>query len=303
MEKITYKGWKDCTRVSNAFVDLVVLGEAGPRIIRFGFVGEENEFREFPDLLARGDSGAWHVYGGHRLWHAPEHLVRTYAPDNSPVEVRDCGDFVRTIQPVEKSTGIRKEMDIHLHPSRPSVKVIHRLVNENLWDVELAPWAPTLLERSGKAFLPFAPRGVHPVDCLPTMTVALWPFTDMADSRLHWGSRYAVVRQDPSVARPQKIGFSNDLGWCAYLRHGHLFVKTFTAVPGGRYPDLGSSVTVFINDQSLELETMGPLARLPAGNHVEYAECWSLFKDVPDPADEDEIDALIGSRVAEARKT
>ena len=121
MEKITYKGWKDCTRVSNALVDLVVLGEAGPRIIRFGFVGEENEFREFPDLLERGDSGAWHVYGGHRLWHAPEHLVRTYAPDNSPVEVRDCGDFVRTIQPVEKSTGIRKEMDIHLHPSRPSL--------------------------------------------------------------------------------------------------------------------------------------------------------------------------------------
>ena len=110
--KSNLQGVEGLHRVSNTLVDLVVLGEAGPRIIRFGFVGEENAFREFPDLLERGDSGAWHVYGGHRLWHAPEHLLRTYSRDNSPVEVRDCGDSVRTIQPVEKSTGIRKEMDI-----------------------------------------------------------------------------------------------------------------------------------------------------------------------------------------------
>lgn len=128
MEKTTYRGWQDCVKVSNALVDLVVMREAGPRIIRFGFIGEENEFREFPDLLERGDSGAWHVYGGHRLWHAPEHLVRTYAPDNDPVEIKDFGSFLRTIQPVERSTGIRKEMDISMHPRRASVKVIHRLV-------------------------------------------------------------------------------------------------------------------------------------------------------------------------------
>ena len=297
MEKTTYKGWNDCVRISNGLVDLVILREAGPRIIRFGFLGEENEFREFPDLLQRGDSGTWHVYGGHRLWHAPEHMARTYMPDNDQIEVRDFDSFIRITQPVEKLTGIRKEMDISLHPHRASVEVIHRLTNENLWDVELAPWAPTLLERSGRAFLPFPPRGVHPVDCQPTMTLALWPYTDLADSRFHLGTRYAVVRQDPAVSRPQKIGISNTLGWCAYLRHGHLFVKTFTAVPNAKYPDLGSSVTVLINDLTLELETMGPLSLLPAGKSVEYTEHWSLFKDVPDPANEDEIDAFIASRV------
>ncbi len=297
-----YKGFQDCLRISNSLADLVVMSAAGPRIIRFGYIGEENEFREFPDLLERGDSDAWHVYGGHRLWHAPEHLVRTYVPDNQPVETRDFGSFLRTIQPVEKSTGIRKEMDISIHPQRASVKVIHRLTNENLWDVELAPWAPTLLERSGKAFVPFGPRGVHPTDCLPTMTIALWPYTDMADPRFHWGTRYAVVRQDPSITRPQKVGISSSLGWCAYLRHGHLFVKTFTWVPNARYPDLGSSVTVFINDMSLELETLAPLSLVPAGKSVEYEEHWNLFKDVPDPTDEDEIDATIASRVEETRK-
>jgi hypothetical protein len=135
------------------------------------------------------------------------------------------------------------------------------------------------------------------------MTLALWPYTDLADLRFHWGTRYAVVRQDPAISRPQKIGISNPPGWCAYLRQGHLFVKTFTTVANARYPDLGSPVTVFINDQTLELETMGPLSLLPAGKSVEYTEQWSLFKEVPDPADEDEIDAFIASRVEEARKT
>ncbi|MGA2766339.1 MAG: hypothetical protein ABSG17_23590 [Spirochaetia bacterium] len=302
MERTTYRGWRDCVRVSNSLVDLVTLCEAGPRIIRFGFVGEENEFREFPDLLQRGDSRSWHVYGGHRLWHAPEHLVRTYVADNAPVAVRDFGGFFRTIQGVEKSTGIRKEMDISMSPRSASVKVVHRLVNENQWDVELAPWAPTLLEQWGKAFVPFPPRGVHPVDCLPTMTVALWPYTDMADARFQWGSRYAVVRQDPMTARPQKIGISDTVGWCAYLRHGHLFVKLFAVAPGARYPDLGSNVTVFINDQSLELETMAPLSLLRAGQSVEYTEHWCLFKDVPEPGNDDEIDAIVASRAEEARK-
>ncbi len=67
----------------------------------------------------------WHVYGCHSLRHAPEHLIRTYSPDNDSVEIRDCGSFLRTIQAVEKSTGIRKEMDISMNAGRAGVKVIH----------------------------------------------------------------------------------------------------------------------------------------------------------------------------------
>ena len=58
MERTAYKGWRDCVRVSNGLVDLVTLAEAGPRIIRFGFVGEENEFLEHlspPHARATGD--------------------------------------------------------------------------------------------------------------------------------------------------------------------------------------------------------------------------------------------------------
>ena len=45
VEKIEYKGWHNCYRVSNGEVELVVTGDVGPRIIRFGFVGGQNLLR------------------------------------------------------------------------------------------------------------------------------------------------------------------------------------------------------------------------------------------------------------------
>jgi hypothetical protein len=51
VEKIEYKGWRNCYRVSNGEVELIVTSDVGPRVIRFGFVGGQNVFKEFPDQL------------------------------------------------------------------------------------------------------------------------------------------------------------------------------------------------------------------------------------------------------------
>jgi hypothetical protein len=294
MKIVSYQGWQSCVELSNTAVDLVLLADVGPRIIRFGFRGGANELREFPDLSEHGMTHLWHVRGGHRLWHAPEDLARTYVPDNDRVKVTGLGTGVRAVQPVEKATGIRKEMEVSLLGERPSARVLHRLVNEGPWPVELAPWAPTLLERGGRAIVALPPRGVHPTDCAPTATIALWPYTDMSDPRFFWGSRYVMVRQDPAEGvTPQKIGVSTDAGWCAYWRGGHLFVKSFAHQHDRRYPELNSPVTVFTNSDSMELETLGPLVIVAPGGSVQYTETWSLFADVPEPKDEAAVDASI----------
>jgi hypothetical protein len=51
VEKIEYKGWRNSYRVSNGEVELVVTGDIGPRVMRFGFVGGQNLFKEFADQL------------------------------------------------------------------------------------------------------------------------------------------------------------------------------------------------------------------------------------------------------------
>lgn len=296
IQKIEYKGWHNCYQCSNGLVDLVITADVGPRVIRFGFVGEANEFKEYPEMLGQVGGDEWRIYGGHRLWHAPEAMPRTYFPDNGPVEIQVHPAFIRAVQPVELTTGIQKEMDLTLEADRPHVRVVHRLRNCSLWPVELAPWALSVMAPGGVAILPLPPRGRHEEHLLPTGALVLWAYTDMSDPRWTWGHRYVQLRQDPTRAAPQKIGATAPAeNWLAYWRDGHLFLKTFSPVPGACYPDLGCCAEVFTNAEMLELETLGPLTVLPPGATVEHTEDWWLFRDVPFPKGEEEIDQVLST--------
>ncbi len=300
VERVAYGGWADCLRLANDQVELIVPTVIGPRVIRFGFRGAANEFAEFPEDLGRTGGDRWRIYGGHRLWHAPEQWPRTYAPDNDPIEYHLSPEGVRLLQPVEVSTGIQKELEIRLAPSGAQVHVTHRLHNLALWTIELAPWALTAMAPGGVAVVPLPPRGTHPQDLQPTGVLSLWPYTDLADPRWTWGTRYVLLRQDPARPSAQKVGVLAPHGWAAYARSGHLFVKTFTHVPGARYPDLGCCVEVFCNHAMLELETLGPLVSLDPGDHASHQERWFLFGDVPPPRTDADVEAVILPRVREA---
>ena len=51
VDKVEYKGWHNCYRVSNGEIEAIVTADVGPRIIRFGFVGGQNLFKEFAEQL------------------------------------------------------------------------------------------------------------------------------------------------------------------------------------------------------------------------------------------------------------
>lgn len=293
IDVINYQGWDDCYRLTNGSAELIVTGGFGPRIIRWGLVGSHNEFAEFEETLGRIDTEEWQLYGGHRFWHAPEAPTRSYYPDCHPVQVEQRADGVRVIQPVEATTGIQKEIDIHMHASAAQVTVAHRLRNHNLWTVELAPWALSVMAPGGKAISPLPPRADHGLDnLLPTNTLSMWSYTDMSDPRWTWGQRYIMLEQTTTGA-PQKIGVLNTEGWVAYAHDDHLFVKTFTYQPGATYPDMGCSVELFTNAYMLEVETLGPLVSLVPGASVEHVERWYLFDGVPTPQTEADIDAYV----------
>jgi hypothetical protein len=297
MEKIQYEGWPNCYSLSNGVVDLIITGDVGPRIIRFGFVGAGNEFGEFDDMLGKTGGDEWRIYGGHRLWHAPEVKPRTYYPDNGPVEVVEQDGFVRVVQPIEPTTGIQKEIDLHLSPDAAHVTLTHRLRNTNLWSVELAPWALSVMAQNGVAIVPLPPRGSHEENLLPATTLTMWAYTDMTDPRWTWGHKYLLLRQHPEMEQPQKVGAMVPDGWAAYARDGHLFVKRFTFVPGARYPDWGCSVEVFTNADFAEVESVAPFVQLQPGSTVEHVEHWFLFKEVPTPESEADVERHVLPKV------
>jgi hypothetical protein len=290
MEKISYGGWQNCYRLANGIIELVVTGDVGPRIIRLGFPGQDNEFREFEPMLGQTGGDEFRIYGGHRFWHAPEVMPRTYQPDNAPVAVEEHDGVVRFTPPTEPATGIQKVIEIRLWPNQPRATVTHRLHNQGMWGVELAPWALSVMNKGGRCIIPLPPRGSHTDNLLPANLMTMWAYTNMADPRWTWGEKYIMLRQDPTVAKPQKAGVMVTDGWVAYARNGHLFVKQFAYQPGAPYPDWGCSVETFTFSEMLEVETLGPLVTLKPGATVEHVEEWSLFDDVPMPQNDADVD-------------
>jgi len=297
MEKINYGGWPNCYRLANDVIELVVTSDIGPRIIRLGLIDQENEFREFEETLGLVGGDEWRIYGGHRFWHAPEGMPRSYQPDNGPVSVTGRGDTLNVVQPVEPKTGIQKEIDIRLAPDEPHVTVTHRLRNHNMWAVELAPWALSVMAKGGRCIIPLPPRGAHTENLLPANTLTMWAYTNMADPRWTWGEKYIMLRQDPAIEHPQKAGAMVPNGWVAYARAGHLFVKKFSYQVGARYPDHGCCVETFTFSEMLEMETLGPLVSLAPDATVEYVEDWYLLDGVPAPEHDADIDRDVLPRI------
>ncbi len=301
IRKVSYGGWSNCYRLSNDLVDLVATTDVGPRIIRFGFVGQENEFKEYGEMMGKKGGRQWRIYGGHRLWHAPEAKPRSYFADNFPVTLEKHGNLVRLVQAAESTTGIQKEIDIQLDAKKAYAKITHRLRNTGMWAVELAPWALSVMAQGGRAIVPVPPRGSHEKNLLPTHTLTLWAYTDMSDPRWTWGRKYVMLAQDAAARTPQKIGAMVPDGWAAYARDGHLFVKRFAFIVGAEYPDRGCCVETFTNADMLELETVAPMMRLEPGAAAEHVEHWFLFKNVPTPQSDADVDRHVLPKVNQAK--
>jgi hypothetical protein len=300
-EKVSYGGWPNCIKLSNGQIELVATTDVGPRIIRFGFVGGQNLFKEYKEMLGKTGGKEWMIYGGHRLWHAPEAMPRTYWPDNDPVKTAWDGKTLKLIPPAEKGNGIQKEIEVTMDPKANLVKVLHRIINVGPWDIELAPWALTVMTVGGRAIYPQEEFRPHPDYLLPARPLTLWHYTTMGDPRWTWGNKYIQLKQDPTATTKQKIGFLNRQGWVAYYLKGELFIKRYEAVPNATYPDFGCNTETFTNEEMLEVETLGPLAKVAAnGGKAEHTEVWSLDKvDVGE--DEASIDAKVLPLVKKAK--
>jgi hypothetical protein len=111
-----------------------------------------------------------------------------------------------------------------------------------------------------------------------------------------------MLRQDPRARTPQKAGVMVVDGWAAYARNGHLFVKRFYWVAGALYPDFGCTVEAWTDPDMLEVETLGPLARLEPGAAIEHVEQWFLFRDVPVPEDDADVDRHVLPKVRAANE-
>jgi hypothetical protein len=60
--------------------------------------------------------------------------------------------------------------------------------------------------------------------------------------------------------------------------NGEIFLKQAKADPAMTYPDFGCSFETFTNNEFLEMETLGPVTKVPPNGSVTHEEQWSLHR-------------------------
>jgi len=300
VEKVEYKGWRNCYRISNGEVELIATSDVGPRVIHFGFVGGQNVFKEFTEQLGKSGEDKFQLRGGDRVWKAPEDRVATWAPDNVAVEISVTGNGLIARAPVDPLTHLRKEIEIRMAERGTEVTVTHRVKNESLFPLEYSAWALTMMAPGGVAISGFPPRGKHPANLEATNPLVMWAYTDLADKRWTFTKKYLALRQDSNNSEAQKLGMFNPHTWGAYVLNGEVFIKQAAGDAHANYPDFGCTFETFTNSEFLEMETLSPLKKAAPGETVEQTERWSLHKNVQlteltDAAIDEQISPLLGT--------
>lgn len=264
-----------CTLTSGP-LEVDVLLHGGPRIVGLRFQNSRNLLASVPEIAVATPNGDFHYIGGHRLWHAPEAMPRSYSPDDTGLITKELDDGILLQGKREPDTGISKSIEVHLQSDHPQVTLVHHLENNGLWDVDLAPWAITMFPLGGVAILPCQAENVDIQGLLPDRNFALWPYASLHDPRLRLEDDFILISAKPNLPS-FKVGAFNPRGWLSYWNNGVLFQKRFSVIPNVAYPDNGCNSEIYCDEHFIELESLAPLVRLSPGGTVTYQEDWNLF--------------------------
>ena len=263
--------------LKNNFLEIEYLTQA----LRISGLTPKGKTNLFADLRHKAPIatpyGDFYFRGGHRLWHSPEAMPRTYIPD-PPITITELPNGIMLETQTEPGTGIRKRIEIQLVPDKPTLTLTHTLINDGMWAVELAPWAITQFRLGGTVILPMPVGNVDATGLLPNRQISLWPYTRLNDPRLSLRDDYIIFKAD--ALPPFKLGYYNPHGWLAYYVDGILFRKTFDAQADLHYPDNNCNAEMYCNDEFVELESLGPLTKLNPGAEIKQMERWDVLDGV-----------------------
>lgn len=247
---------------------LGIATEFGPRImsLRLG---------DGPELLARlgaeaslvHDGGTYHFRGGHRLWVAPELAAVTYAPDDHECEVAREDDTV-TVTALADSAGLVKEITVSADGD--SLVVDHRLTG-NGFTGSVAAWAITQFPLGGHLIIPLVGDDTARS---ANRYLVMWPYSSVEDRRVTLGDDVLELEAQPG---PEiKFGVGPSPGRLGYLKEGFVFIKEIESAQGRTVPDFGSAGQVYVGAGFCELESVGGITDLSAGEEALLRERWTV---------------------------
>ncbi len=302
---IQFKNYGKCIKLSNGIIEAIATTEIGPRIVYFGFVGEENimntakdEFEPVTNELFDKHfykGAVWNNYGGHRLWASPEKMPDTYYPDCKPVDVKLTEHGVVLTPDPHTENGQAMSIELIMKDNEPTMDVIHSIKNISDKIQDIAIWALSVCEKDG---LLIVPLNTNDTGLLHNRTISVWSYTDLSDDRIFFGKKYFTLKQNPKTDTAMKFGFDLNEGTAYYVVGNSVFKnKYYPNHPDGRYPDGGVSMETYSCGIFTELETLSEQKEMVPGEVATHKETWTMFKKPCeiDAKDNDSIEKFVTS--------
>ena len=299
-----YLNYGKVLAITNGVIETYVTIDVGPRIIRYGFVGGQNimcdnrnaadpkEDAQFQDFFGKGKK--WEILGGHRIWTSPESYPESYYPDLTPVKYEITESGAIFTPDAETENGVQKQLEIKMDPDDTNMHVTMRVKNIANAMQEFSIWGLTVSATGGTLIIPM---NDNDTGLLANRNISVWPYTNLADSRLHFGNHYVTLHQDTNEIRALKLGFDLNNAEAYYCLGEDIFRKTYeTYHPHEKYPDNNCSFETYTCATFIEVESLSPLKKVMPNDTVSMTEHWSLHKkpcDVDFNSDES-IDKLLG---------
>jgi hypothetical protein len=289
VQTVTYRGWSNSYYLRNPVVEAVVVPSIG-RVMQFGFIGQEGLFWQNEELYRKPlscESEDWLNFGGDKTWPAPEGDWSRFTGKNKwhPPRAFDCmpleanvegADLVLT-SPVDPHYGIRTTRRIHLDPSQPVMTIATTYERVSGEPAPIGIWVITQLKDPVAVYVPL------PADASAGFVLLT---KERPPSLRRLPNGILSLKRSPTAA--YKIGTQSEtLLWM----NAPYALRIDTTRPTNReYPDFGSSTEVYTNPNPLayvELETLGPLELLKAGDKISQTNRYSLFRRGVGSADDE----------------
>lgn len=282
-----YHGWSNSIVLSNGKVEAVIVPAVG-RIMQFRFAGETGPFWEERSLDGQKsdpNSSAWLNFGGDKSWPAPQSewsaiTGRSWPPpkafDAMPATASVTNGVVTLISPVDSNYGIRVSRRIGLHAEEPVMSVTTSYEKITGTVSRISVWTITQLNDPVRAFALIPPSTRFPTG-----------YTQQSSERpadLTVTNRLLSLTRDATSGR--KIG--TDSSTLLWVGASVCLRIDSPRKDGETYPDNGSSAEIYTNPDPqayVELEMLGPLLTIKAGDRIEHTSKYTLLRRTETTAD------------------
>lgn len=281
-----YHGWPDSYVLSNGKVAAVVVPAVG-RVMQFGYIGEQGVFWENRSLdgrIADGELTVWAAkdwvnFGGDKTWPSPESDWSVFtsrkgwrpppAFDGWPSGVKIDGKTLTLYTAEDPFFTIIAERRIELHSSKPQLEITTTYKRTRGEPAIIGIWVITQLKEPAGLFAPVPKKSIFKDGYTPLIST-LPPSLKVEDGLVSLG-------RNPQA--PHKIGLDGDsLLW---VGEKHVLRIDSPRVKKGDYPDKGSSTEIYTAADPLpyiELETLGPLHQMKAGDTIKRRNVYTLSR-------------------------